>query len=278
MNDQACLLCSSPQIGESYDGPFRILHCNNCGLSWIDDPMSHLTDQWFDNYYTRRKSKSAKESHKKREQQYVIDSLFVKRHLKDGDRVLDVGCSYGKFLDLVSRLRIDLHCTGIDIDGSAISEANLQFGSSSNFLNKSLLSFDDEFKFDVIIFRGTLQYHGENFRENISKLWELLNPGGKILVFSLPSTDAFMYNLLGHKWALFHPEMQLMFNERSVRFMAREFGFLVNDLSYPYLEDIYSNPVEDYENVKKIILGESQLSSPFWGSIMRVVFSKDPVI
>ena len=41
------------------------------------------------------------------------------------------------------------------------------------------------------------------------------------------------------------------------------------------LDDAYAKPKEDYEYVKKIILGEYSKSVPFWGSLMTVVLSKD---
>ena len=138
-----------------------------------------------------------------------------------------------------------------------------------------MLSIDDDNQFDLVIFRGTLQYLGSDLSDSLAHLHQILSNHGKVIIFSLPSTDAFMYHLLGHKWALFHPEMQLMFNEYSIRVMAEKYGFLIEDIQYPYLEDVYSNPEEDYANIKDIILGKSQKSSPFWGSIMRIILTKD---
>lgn len=269
-----CLLCGSSNVTESFDGPFRLLVCKNCELQWIGDLEKHLSDRWFDNYYSRRKDDLASKSNEKREEQYEIDSSFLKIYLRDGDSVLDVGCSYGKFLQSISALRDNLTCTGIDIDGSAISEAKAKFGELSRYKAANLLSIDEKNEFDLVTFRGTLQYHGADLPANLSQLRQILKPSGKVVIFSLPSTDAFMYKLLGRKWALFHPEMQLMFNERVIRFMAQKFGFCIEDLQYPYLEDVYANPSEDYDNVRDIILGKSEKSNPFWGSIMRIVLSK----
>ena len=52
-------------------------------------------------------------------------------------------------------------------------------------------------------------------------------------------------------------------------------NFKIISLSYPYLEDVYANKEKDYDNVKNIILGLSDSSSPFWGSLMTVVISHD---
>ena len=106
-------------------------------------------------------------------------------------------------------------------------------------------------------------------------LRELLNDDGKIIIFSLPSTDAFMYYLLKERWALFHPEMCLMFNESSIRRLSSKFRYRVERLEYPNLNDVYAKPKEDYEYVKKIVMGEFNKSVPFWGSLMTIVLSKD---
>ena len=252
----------------------EILHCGNCELQWIDDHEKHLDDDWFERYYLRRKSDSASELNENREQQYKIDSAFLKKYLANGSSVLDVGCSYGKFVQAISTLRENLNCTGIDIDEFAISEATASFGKSATFEAKSLLLVDAQSEFDVVTFRGTLQYLGSDLSASLVHLHQILKADGKVVIFSLPSTDAFVYKLLGRKWALFHPEMQLMFNERVIKYMAEMFGFLIEDIRYPYLEDVYANPSEDYNNVKNIILGKSEKSNPFWGSIMTIVLSK----
>ncbi len=274
MSHYKCFLCGAQKKSTISHGVFKITCCDICQLQCVEDYEKHLDDNWFDNYYRRRKDNSKIHLNEKREQQYKLDASIVKEFLKDGDTVLDVGCSYGKFLHLIASLRKNLNCIGIDIDQFAISEANQNFGDSAEFYNKSFLSVDRQDEFNLVIFRGTLQYLGETLAASLTHLHSILKNDGRIIIFSLPSTDAFMYELLGEKWALFHPEMQLMFNEYSLRIMADIYGFVIEDLQYPYLEDVYANPKEDYDNVKNIILGNSEKSNPFWGSIMRAVLSK----
>ena len=275
MSNNQCLLCGAKDISATFNGAFKLFRCRGCEFQWIDDHKKHLSDDWFKNYYSRRKENPETQLNEKREKQYEIDAAIVNEYLKDGDKVLDVGCSYGKFLHVIASLGKKTKCTGIDIDEFAISEAKVKFGDAVEFEAKSLLSVDASNGFDLVIFRGTLQYLGTDLSPSLRHLHHILKNDGRVVIFSLPSTDAFMYELLREEWALFHPEMQLMFNEYSIRVMAEKYGFLIEDLQYPYLEDVYSNPEEDYANIKDIILGKSQKSNPFWGSIMRIILTKD---
>ena len=274
-NSQHCKLCLSLNLQPSYQGSYKLFSCCNCGLNFIDDPGKYLDDDWFDDYFKRRQNDDSdnKLLTELREEQYKIDSKFVSRYLKDNDSVLDIGCSNGKFLSIISGLKKNLNCIGIDIDNFAISEANNNFGKSATYYCHDLISFKAKQNFDLVIFRGTLQYLGDTLLQSLDRLKEILKDQGVIIIFSLPSTDSFMYHLLGHKWSLFHPEMQLMFNESSVRFLAQKYSYKIKSIDYPYLEDVYANPKNDFKNIKEIILGNSKKSNPFWGSIMRVILT-----
>ena len=162
---------------------------------------------------------------------------------------------------------------GIDIDSSAIIKAKSKY-SEVIFKNIDLLKINSNDSFDLILFRGTFQYLGEELQKSITHLKKLLSKNGKIIIFSLPSSDSLIYKLLGDKWSLFNPEMPLIFNEKSLRFLCEQNSLTIDDLSYPYLEDIYSNIEEDYKELIKIINGKSKKSTPFWGAIMRVVLSQ----
>ena len=168
-----------------------------------------------------------------------------------------------------------LKLKGIDIVKSAIDAAKNNYSDIAEFEEINLLDVNTDKLFDIIIFRGTLQYLDEKLHDSMAHLKQLLNKNGKIIIFCLPPTDAFMYYLLGDKWALFHPEMSLMFNEKSIQFLSDKYGYKIERLDYPYLEDVYANPKKDYENVKKIILGEYSKSVPFWGSLMTIVLNKN---
>lgn len=271
---RTCFLCDSVDVNEENIGDILVLRCNDCGFQHIPDNLKYLWEGYFSDYFQRDRSMLSS-SNELRKKQYIIDEKFAAKYIINGTSVLDVGCSSGDFLATIYNSKKNLKIMGIDIDSSAIDAAKNKYASIGLFEEKNLLEVGCNKKFDTIIFRGTLQYLGDSLHDSMHYLKELLNDDGKIIIFSLPSTDAFMYYLLKDRWALFHPEMPLMFNESSIRRLSSKFRYHVERLEYPYLDDVYANPKEDYEYVKKIILGEYSKSVPFWGSLMTVVLSKD---
>ncbi len=270
-----CRLCFSSDTIILPKGKINVTACNDCEFQFIDNYESYLDNDYFDNYFGRRKENNTDNKNELREKQYIIDANFLKQFIKYGDTILDVGCSSGKFISIISTLDDELKCFGIDIDDSGIKEANKLYKNNANFDKQTLASLKDSDKFDLVTFRGTFQYLGEELHESIATLKKVLKNNGKVVIFSLPSTDSFMYDLLSDKWGLFHPEMSLMFNEKSIKFLADKNNFKIETIRYPYLSDIYANPKKDYENIRKIITGESDSSNPFWGSLMTVVLSNN---
>jgi SAM-dependent methyltransferase len=269
-----CLLCGSSNVGNENVGDVLVVKCNECDFQFIPDNLKYLGEGYFSNYYGRNR-KEDNSLNNLRQKQYKIDAEFAAQFIHSGSSVLDVGCSSGDFLSTINSSGKRLKLVGIDIDESAIDEAQKLYSDIAVFEEKDLLDINRGKVFDVILFRGTLQYLGNKLHESMHYLDKLLNDNGKIVIFSLPSTDAFMYYLLREKWALFHPEMNLMFNEKSIKYLSGRYDYNIERLEYPYLGDVYTNLKKDYENIKRIMLGEYNNSVPFWGSLMRIVLSKD---
>ena len=272
MSFTECLICGTKNNNlEDLNGIF-LTKCNECGFQYIPNNNQYLEKNYYSNYSRREDSTTDKRNELRREQ-YRIDAKFLSKYISKNSRILDVGCSAGHFLFEISNCYNLDSLMGIDIDSSAITKAKSKY-SEAIFKNIELLKLDSNETFDLILFRGTFQYLGEKLQKSITHLKKLLNKNGKIIIFSLPSSDSLIYKLLGDKWSLFNPEMPLIFNEKSLRFLCEQSSLTIDDLSYPYLEDIYSNIEEDYKELIKIINGKSKKSTPFWGAIMRVVLSQ----
>ena len=206
-----------------------------------------MGENWFDNYSNRREKNNLKGLAKLREKQYKIDSLVLKKYLHSGQKVLDVGCSIGRFIYHINKVNKNLNLFGIDIDGYAISKATKDYGHIANFKKQNILNINNNIKFDIVVFRGTFQYLDNELHSSINHLKKIIKKDGRIIIFSLPSTDSFLYKILGQNWALFHPEMSLMFNEFSFRYLIKKHGLEIKKIIYPYLEDAYSNLEKDYK-------------------------------
>jgi cyclopropane fatty-acyl-phospholipid synthase-like methyltransferase len=274
MKKHSCFLCKSNNIEPLIFGKIHVTKCNNCEFQLINDSKNILGDSWFSNYYADDRSDDTAKNIL-REKQYLIDAKFLSQYIKRNMSILDVGCSHGGFLSVINQLKKDTNLCGIDIDPSAIKEAKLCFSEIAEFEEKNLLDIDSDKKYDVIIFRGTLQYLSDKLHESMEHIHTITHEDSKVIILSLPSTDAFMFYLLRDKWPLFHPEMALMFNENSIHQLAKMHKFKIERLEYPYINEVYSNRVEDYKKIKEMIIKQNFNNSvPFLGSIMTTVFSK----
>jgi SAM-dependent methyltransferase len=269
MSDKICFLCGCDNIQLlSYNNIF-IDKCSSCGFQYIPNNEKYIGKDYYSQYFIRRYTKENSKLNELRKRQYKIDVIYMTKYMNHSTRILDVGCSSGVFMSEIYKINRSKYLTGIDVDSSAIKEAICHFSGIADFRNINLLEIDR--KYDLIIFRGTFQYLDKDLHRSIVHLKDILDHNGKIIIYSLPSTDSFVYHLLQDKWALFHPEMSLMFNENSIRYLCEKYKLNIEDLSYPYLEDVYANPEDDYKHIQQIISGDSMKSPPFWGGIMRVV-------
>lgn len=103
-------------------------------------------------------------------------------YIKDGDRVLDVGCSTGSFGAALKDLK-NCEVVGIDIDDADIREAKKKLDKAlvMDINSKEALSLG---KFNVIIFADVLE-HLVDPRETLVNIKGLLKNDGRVL-FSLP--------------------------------------------------------------------------------------------
>ena len=269
-----CLICCSVSLSLDCSTGYEVVVCESCNFQHIRNNLN-IDASYFDGYAERNRLDENRESNKLREKQYLIDAGLVEKYSPARGVTLDVGCSYGGFIDSIKKKLENCEYFGIDIDDSAINEATQRFSGSSNFIKTDLASMSDDVKFDTILFRGTFQYLGCQLHESMRKLERISKKNTNVIIFSLPSTDSFVYYLLKNKWALFHAEMPLMFNEKSIRKLAENYGYSIKELSYPYLSEVYADKEKDYENIIRAIKepGFNQ-SVPFWGSIMQIVMSK----
>jgi SAM-dependent methyltransferase len=195
----------------------------------------------------------------KRHLQRVLDrNVFLK------GRVLDVGCSTGEFLQAIGW---DLHnAWGMEISEFARNKAE---GIGIRF-DRDLFGETDFF--DMVVFRGTIQYLPSPF-EYLYGAYRSLKPGG-CLFLTAPNTNALYYRCFK---TLPFLEEHIHFwipCDTSLRMVLSNCGFRDIEQTYPYLGSPYARPVRDHLKFIAKLLFHTDHRFAFWRNIVCVTARK----
>ena len=139
---------------------------------------------------------------------YRLEQFFSKRYkemrkvLRDGGNILEVGCGYGYNLLNWAKKYSKCRIIGIDIDDEAVNFLRQQVSKNKmeeriKIINASVEKYEvsnDREKFDLIILNQTLHEMemDDNFRKDvINKLYLLLNKSGIVLIGESIMDDLF---------------------------------------------------------------------------------------
>ncbi|HEY2798063.1 MAG TPA: class I SAM-dependent methyltransferase [Thermoanaerobaculia bacterium] len=185
-------------------------------------------------------------------------SVFLK------GRVLDVGCSTGEFLETI----------GWDLSqafGMEVSDFARQRAQSAG-ISFAKTIFDEENFFDLVVFRGTIQYLPNPF-EYLYAAYRALKPGGTLFLLA-PNTNSPYYRAFG---TLPYLEEHLHFwipSDASLRMVLRNCGFRRIDVTFPYLGSPYARPVRDHLKFLVKRLFRTGHKFAFWRNSMYVFAEK----
>jgi SAM-dependent methyltransferase len=149
------------------------------------------------------------------------------RNCTQNNKILDLGCGTGNFINELKKRGCDVW--GVDIDKNAIEFIKKHF----RLENVYAMSFDEFFKlpnlpkFDVITFFEVIE-HIDNPLEFIQNVRKLLKEDGMI-VLSTPSRERYFVNYLQ---ADFPPNHLTRWNEKAISNLFRKINFEVIRVDY----------------------------------------------
>lgn len=145
-----------------------------------------------------------------------------------GSRLLEVGCSYGYFLDLV---RDEVQAaTGIDVAAHAVASARAELGVDARA--GSYLDVHYDRPFDWIVMWDTIEHllRPDRF---IAKAAADLRPGG-FLAFTTGDIGSLNARLRGRRWRMIHPPTHLhYFSVKTAQRLLTVHGFETVHVSHP---------------------------------------------
>jgi SAM-dependent methyltransferase len=176
--------------------------------------------------------------------------------------LLDVGCSTGEFIDAIGWNKTCAY-------GMEISDYARGIASNKGIRFEHNL-FNSTGMFDLVVFRGTIQYIPNPF-EYIAKSFEALKPGGYILFLATPNTNSFYYRMFKTLPFLEEHLNHWIPCDTSLRMVLRNCGFDVKDVSYPYLGTPYAHIWSDHWKYMRKIFFKTSDRFAFWRSSMTVL-------
>jgi len=249
----------------------EIVRCKKCGLVFAKKRLNKtgLAKYWSD--YLSRVHLHDSTAVDKRNKMYEIDYKLINEYVKEG-KVLDVGCGNGSFLKLFEINGYDASGVefGKEAADNASSEHKIYYGEFPK------LAFKD--KYDLIIFRGVLQYVPEP-KAYLEKGIELLAPNGHIFITAQPNMDSLCFNLFKENFT--QPVTGVDFIGYTERlftgyFTAKRFKKVAE--KYFYEGTPYANIEEDILKVAKAIECKREnkeigFKAPaFYGNMMSLVY------
>lgn len=250
-----------------------IYRCEKCGIVFARRRLSEsgLQKYWSD--YESRVHVADDEVVRKRIKMYQIDYNYI-CGFKQSGKVLDVGCGNGDFLSHFKAGGYETFGVEFGKEAAAIAarKHDVWWGKFPQYCTDR--------KYDLIIFRGVLQYVPEP-KKYLEKAISLLGSSGMIFVTAQPNMGSFCFNLF--KKFFTQPVTGSDFvgyTEPILTSWFSEKGFRKVGEAYFYENTPYADIENDILNVARAVCEkqngkEIEFKSPaFWGNMMSLVYQK----
>ncbi|QDT36597.1 class I SAM-dependent methyltransferase [Stratiformator vulcanicus] len=215
--DRGCVCCGQIDWRKRWE---EFIVCQHCGVMTVQKCYSpeELTAFYQEEYFNGEEYIDYV-ADKPAQLKTLRDHLSViQKYVPPGRSVLEVGCAYRFFLEL---LAADYpQSTGIDVSAPGIEHAARQ-GLDARLGDLLTMSFDKEF--DAVCMWDTIE-HLPNPGEYVSACAQALAPGGHLFL-STGDFNALLPRLQGRKWRQIHPLTHLYyFTRKSLSEICRRNG------------------------------------------------------
>lgn len=227
-----CPICSSKELIEMYNGPIRsaepgspftegykIDHCSNCSMIFLNPFPKAVLELYKDGDYWKARTDDLKKKEFVnkfiREQLIWLQKSGAEEYVNE--RVLDVGCGHGIFLDVIKN--IAAKTAGMDVD--IYLKPHLEAQGHEYF---ATWPDEDSEKFSRIVLFNTLE-HIEDPVSFMKEAAKRLTDDGKVIV-GVPNSDDFMVNVVKEYIPFFYRKGHLFyFSLESLRYVLEAAGY-----------------------------------------------------
>ncbi len=220
-----CNTCESDS-SELYflNGNFRVVKCKNCGLVYLDNPMSkEEAKKHYDEFFKGQGSNVAESEYAKGRSFRLLEAskrLDVICSIMPMDRILDVGTGLGYFL-------YEAQNRGIQTVGVELSSVAADYARSLGLevYQGDFLETDISERFSAVTFWASLE-HMYDPKAALRKAAELLVPGG-LLVVETGDIGSIQARIFGKHWRLFQDDHNFYYSSATLDEVLRIVGFKI---------------------------------------------------
>ena len=229
---KSCLVCAANEFERIYNN--RLLRCVSCGFvtANIDITSETVKQTYTENYFNGeeyvdylRDKEILQINFKKR-----LHSIYKHIDKTSITDVMEIGCAYGFFAEVITNDIKNLNYVGYDIVPEAIEYGSKQLKQNVVLGNYLEIQIDkkvsDVFMWDVI-------EHLPDPEKFIEKAGKELKSGGHIYI-TTGDIERFVPRIQKAKWRMIHPPSHLhYFSKRTLSKLLEKNGFKIIDVSYP---------------------------------------------
>lgn len=244
-----CPLCGGNNLRPfyNYGAPNKVkvqnCICANCGAVF-QNPRSGVSElkQYYEGYLVKTQKDIARIPRNFEEHVLAIARLrlrFLHQYLRQNDRVLDVGCSFGALLKVLR----DESGMNLTVKGINPEQELANFGIKEYGLDIAPVMFEESIfprnSFDLVILDNVIEHFAEPLT-SLNNIWQLLAPHGRIFIATNNLDEPH-----GFLWQNFFLDHIVTFSPKTLTAALESQGFkiLARDLSghvtyegyhYPY--------------------------------------------
>jgi SAM-dependent methyltransferase len=154
---------------------------------------------------------------------------FLKSHLGPNSRVVEVGCAYGYFLNLIKN-KSEWH-KGYDVSAEGVKYAVTELGVNAVTDDFTKDRTIPKGSVDLICMWDVMEHFGEPHK-NVQKAAQLLKKGGK-LCFTTGNIGAFVPKKRRENWRMVHPPTHIYyFNVSNAKKLSEKYGLRVTSVRH----------------------------------------------
>jgi len=208
-----------------------ILQCSTCGLGRAECRSFDVRSYYTEDYFSGGRADGYSDylgSEPVLRREFARTVRFIRR-LRDGGRLLEIGCAYGFFLE---EAQCFFKVAGIEIADTAVASCRARGLTVINGVAEDS-TLGELGMFDVIVLLDVIE-HLPDPRSTLALCRQHLKPAG-IIVITTGDFASFYARVSGRNWRLMTPPQHLRFFTREcLRRLSRSLGFQVEVCDHPW--------------------------------------------